>query len=203
MTDANTILSAMTVSEKRLRHTLGVAECAKKLAEKHFPRLDRKEVELAALMHDFTKEYPLEKQKELCAYYGIALSGDEIENPKLIHAKTAAAIAGDRFGLSKEACGAISWHTTGRAAMTGFEIVIYLADYIEEFREDPGCVKLREFYEKRIQKEKDPSVALLKTLVKSFDTTIKYLMEDKKTISTVTVSARNYYLRKLAERDSK
>ncbi|MBO4453401.1 MAG: bis(5'-nucleosyl)-tetraphosphatase (symmetrical) YqeK [Clostridia bacterium] len=203
MTDANTILSAMEISEKRLRHTLGVAECAKKLAATHYPRLDRNEVELAALMHDFTKEYPLEQQLELCRYYGITLSGDELANPKLIHSKTAAAIAGERFGMSKEACSAIYWHTTGRAAMTGFETVIYLADYIEEFREDPGCIKLREFYEKKLSKEKDPSLALLKTLIKSFDTTIKYLIDDKKTICTATVTARNYYVRKLSERTEK
>lgn len=197
MTTADDILSAMTISEKRLRHTLGVAECAKKLAKTHFPALDRNEVELAALMHDFTKEYTVERQQELCKYYGINLSEDERLEPKLIHSKTAAAIADERFGLSKQACSAIYWHTTGRAAMTGFETVIYLADYIEEYREDPACVKLREYYEKRVAKEKDPHIALVKTLVRSFDTTIKYLLDEGKTICGPTVTARNYYIRAL------
>ncbi|MBP5155975.1 MAG: bis(5'-nucleosyl)-tetraphosphatase (symmetrical) YqeK [Clostridia bacterium] len=197
MIRADDILSALEVSEKRFRHTLGVAECAKKLARTHFPALDIKEVELAALMHDFTKEYSIERQYELCRYYGITLSEDERLEPKLIHSKTAAAIADERFGLSKEACSAIYWHTTGRAAMTGFETVIYLADYIEEYREDAACVRLREFYEKRIAKEKDPYAALVKTLVKSFDATIKYLLESGKTICGPTVTARNYYIRAL------
>ena len=200
MTNADSILSAMTISDKRLRHTLGVAECAKKLAAVHFPNLDKNEVELAALMHDFTKEYTLDKQNELCKYYGITLSDDEKAEPKLIHSKTAAAIADERFGLSKEACSAIYWHTTGRAAMTGFETVIYLADYIEEYREDEGCVKLRNFYEKRMEKEKDPYIALVKTLVKSFDTTIKYLLDDGKIICNTTVTARNYYLKLLEQK---
>ena len=199
MTDADSIISAMTLSEKRLRHTLGVAHCAQKLASDHFPSLDLKQVELAALMHDFTKESTLERQNDLCRYYGIILTEDEIMEPKLLHAKTAAAIAADRFSLPPEACSAIFWHTTGRAAMTPFETVIYLADYIEEYRTDEGCVKLRNFYEKRMAKEKDPSVALNKTLVKSFDTTIKHLLDDGKLICSTTVSARNYYIKLLSE----
>lgn len=197
MTDANRILSSMTISEKRLKHTLGVAEAAKELAKAHFPALDLKMVELAALMHDYTKEYPAEKQFELCAHYGIELTEDEKITPKLLHAKTAAMIASDRFGLPSEVCSAIYWHTTGRAAMTPFEIVIYLADYIEEFRDDPSCIKLREFYKKAMAKELDKGTALTKTLIRSFDTTIKHLMSDERLICHTTIEARNYYIKQL------
>ena len=152
MTDANSIISAMNLSERRMKHTFGVAECAKELAKTHFPALDPKTVELAALMHDFTKEYSVERQLELCAQYGIELTDEEKENTKLIHSKTAAMIASHLFSLPSEACAAIHWHTTGRPAMTPFEIVIYLADYIEDFRDDAACVKLREFYHKAMKK---------------------------------------------------
>ncbi len=201
MLDANQILSAMTISERRLKHTLGVAEAAKELAKTHFPALDLKLVELGALMHDFTKEYSAERQLELCELYGIPLTEDERETPKLLHSKTAAMIASDRFGLPSEVCSAIHWHTTGRAAMTPFEIVIYLADYIEEFRDDPSCVKLREFYKKALAKESDKSVALTKTLVRSFDTTIKHLLSKDDIVCEATYSARNYYLRQLRAKD--
>ncbi len=200
MTDANRILSSMNISERRLKHTLGVAECAKELAKAHFPALDLKQVELAALMHDYTKEYPVEKQFELCAHYGIELTEEEKLTPKLLHGKTAAMIASDRFGLPSETCMAIHWHTTGRANMTPFEIVIYLADYIEEFRDDPSCIKLREFYQKAMKKERDKSLALLKTLVRSFDTTLKHLISGEKLIDKNTIAARNYYLKQLQER---
>lgn len=200
MTDANRIISAMTISEKRMKHTFGVAECAKDLAKAHFPALDLKSVELAALMHDFTKEYSVERQFELCALYGIELTEDEKATPKLLHAKTAAMIASDRFGLPSEACSAIYWHTTGRANMTPLETVIYLADYIEEFRDDPSCIKLREFYHKCMQKEHNRNIALLKTLVRSFDTTLKHLISDEKTIDENTIKARNHYIKQLAER---
>ena len=92
MTDANSIISAMTLSERRLKHTFGVAEAAKELAKTHFPALDLKTVELAALMHDFTKEYSFERQTALCDQFRIPLTDEEKNNPKLLHAKTAAAI---------------------------------------------------------------------------------------------------------------
>ncbi len=194
MIDANSILSSMTISERRLKHTLGVAEAAKELAKTHFPALDLKSVELAALMHDYTKEYSIERQFELCEHYGIVLTEDEKNNPKLLHAKTAAMIASDRFGMQSDACSAIYWHTTGRPNMSPFEIVIYLADYIEEFRDDPSCVKLREFYKKALTKENNKNSALLKTLVRSFDTTIKHLLAKDDVICESTFLARNFYL---------
>lgn len=197
MTDANSIISAMTLSERRLKHTFGVAEAAKEIAKNHFPALDLKAVELAALMHDFTKEYSIERQMELCDLFRIELTDEEKNNTKLLHAKTAAAIASSRFSLPSDACSAIYWHTTGRPGMTPFETVIYLADYIEEFRDDAGCIKLREFYGKAMKKEHDKTRALQKTLVRSFDTTIKYLISEEKTINVFTVEARNYYINQL------
>jgi HD superfamily phosphohydrolase YqeK len=63
----------MTISERRLKHTLGVAEAAKEIAKTHFPALDLKQVELAALMHDYTKEYPVERHLELFSLFGIEI----------------------------------------------------------------------------------------------------------------------------------
>ncbi len=200
MTDANRILTEIRVSERRLKHTMGVAECAMELAKVHFPALDQKQVELAALMHDFTKEYPAEKQYELCEKYRIELTEEEKITPKLLHAKTAAMIASDYFGLSGEICSAIYWHTTGKANMTPFETVIYLADYIEPFRDDPSCVKLREYYEKAMKRERNKTIALYKTLLKSFDTTLKHLISDEKLIDRNTIAARNHYIKLLSER---
>ena len=199
MTDANRILSSIKVSEKRLKHTMGVAVCAKELVQTHFPSLDLNTVELAALMHDYTKEFSPEKQFELCEFYGIELTEEERLAPKLLHGKTAAAIASQQFGLPKDACSAIYYHTTGRADMTPFEIVIYLADYIEEFRDDPSCVKLREFYLKNINRNCDKNAVLINTLVRSFDITLKHLIDDGRLIDRNTIGARNFYLRRLAE----
>jgi nicotinate-nucleotide adenylyltransferase len=150
-------------------------------------------------MHDYTKEFSPEKQFELCEFYGIELTEEEKLAPKLLHGKTAAAIASHQFGLPKDACSAIYYHTTGRADMTPFEIVIYLADYIEEFRDDPSCVKLREFYLKNINRNCDKNAVLINTLVRSFDITLKHLIDDGRLIDRNTIGARNFYLRRLAE----
>ena len=52
------------MSEKRFSHTLGVERCAKKLGELILP--DRiSELCAAALLHDISKEIPIEKQFEI------------------------------------------------------------------------------------------------------------------------------------------
>ena len=45
---------------------------------------------------------------------------------------------------------AVRWHTTGRAAMTPIEKVVYLADYIEPLRDFPGVDELRAETEKSV-----------------------------------------------------
>ena len=74
-----------------------------------------------------------------------ALPLDEMERNylKLLHSKTGAAVARDRFGVSDEIYNAIFYHTTGKADMTLLEKIIYLADYIEPSRSFPGVEELR------------------------------------------------------------
>ena len=68
----------------------------------------------------------------------------ELAAPKLLHAKTGAALARDLFGVSDAVFSAIRWHTTGKPDMNLLEKIIYLADYIEPGRDFPGVEKLRE-----------------------------------------------------------
>ena len=97
----------------------------------------------AAILHDITKKLDLNEQLLLCERYGIINDTSEAENAKLLHAKTGAAFARERFGVSDAVYDAIRWHTTGRAGMTLLEKVIYMADYIEPNRDFPGVEKLR------------------------------------------------------------
>ena len=199
MTDYERIRSEISLSDKRMKHTEGVIKAAEALAGRHFPFLSSEDVRVAALMHDFTKEYTLEQHREICLRWGIPMTPEDIEKPKLLHARTAAAIAEHTYGLNPEICSAVRWHTTGRPAMQPMEIVIYFADYIEENRVYPACVKLREFYEKQLGKRKDPSDALLRAVAKSFDITLQDLIENKELIDQTTVEARNYYRRLITE----
>ena len=126
---------------KRVRHVLGVEEEAIRLAGKY--GADVEKARIAALLHDCTKRLSPEEHYALCGKYGVPLDEVERAAPKLLHAKTGAAIARAVFGADSEVCDAILYHTTGRANMTVLEKVIYLADYIEPNRGFDGVDALR------------------------------------------------------------
>ena len=125
----------------RIPHVLGTEQEAVRLALRYGADADR--ARTAALLHDCTKRLEMDEQLALCAQYGIELDELEQRALKLLHAKTGAAVARDRFGVDDEIYSAIFWHTTGHADMTLLEKVIYLADYIEPTRSFPGVDALR------------------------------------------------------------
>ena len=125
----------------RIPHVLGTEQEAVRLALRYGADVDR--ARTAALLHDCTKRLEMDEQLALCAQYGIELDELEQRALKLLHAKTGAAVARDRFGVDDEIYSAIFWHTTGHADMTLLEKVIYLADYIEPTRSFPGVDTLR------------------------------------------------------------
>lgn len=123
----------------RYLHTLGVEQEAMTLAMRYGQ--DVRQARYAALLHDITK--PERNQLKLCEEYGIIPPVFESEEPKLLHALTAQSYA-RRFDLPPDTLSAIRWHTTGRAGMSAFEKILYLADYIEPFREPfDGLARLR------------------------------------------------------------
>ena len=129
------------LSARRVRHVLGVEEEAARLAERY--GADVRKARVAALLHDCTKKLGLEEQLALADRYGVVLDEEERGEVKLLHAKTGAALAREVFGADDEVCGAIFWHTTGRADMTLLEKIVYLADYIEPNRDFDGVDALR------------------------------------------------------------
>ena len=126
------------LSPKRYLHTMGTANTAKALALRY--GADIKHAETAALLHDITKE---EDQLKLCKMYDIMPTAFELSAPKVLHAKTAAALA-EELDMPPEVVSAIRRHTTGSAEMSVLDKVIYLADFIEPFRKPHhGLDKLR------------------------------------------------------------
>lgn len=105
---------------------------------------DEEKAATAAILHDITKRFKTKEQIELCEKFGIVCDEGELAAPKLLHAKTGAAMAKELFGVSDEIYEAIRWHTTGKPDMTLLEKIIYLADYIEPTRDFDGVEKLRE-----------------------------------------------------------
>ena len=126
---------------KRIPHVRGCESEAVRLAERW--GADPEEAAEAAILHDFTKRQPLPEQLRLCEKYGIIPDSLERSSEKLLHAKTAAAIAEQEFGASAAVASAIRWHTTGRAGMSLLEKIVYMADYVEPNRTFPGVERLR------------------------------------------------------------
>ena len=127
---------------KRIAHVAGCESEAVKLAMRWGE--DPETAAEAGILHDITKKLNLDEQLILCGKYDIINDNLELKSPKLLHAKTGAALARDLFGVSDRVYEAIRWHTTGKPDMTLLEKIIYLADYIEPTRDFPGVEKLRE-----------------------------------------------------------
>ena len=183
---------------KRFNHTLGVQKEAYELGMIFLPQKAEK-LAFAGLLHDITKDFNTEKQIEFCQSYGIPVNMDNIV-PKLLHSKTGCEYARRTFGaelVDDEVYSGIYYHTTGRKNMSLFETIIYLADYIEPGRTFEDCVVLRKFFYDNIENVnsyEDKLEVLRKTMVMSFDFTIKGLIDDGKQIDSDTVEARNYFI---------
>lgn len=175
--------------EKRYNHTVGVRYTAQSLAMRYGEDLER--AAYAGILHDCAKYCSGEKMLEKCQKHGIAITEVENKNPQLLHAKLGVYYARHRYGVDdEEVLSAIRWHTTGKAAMTLLEKIVFLADYIEPNRKlIPGLRQIRELA------FCDLDAAICKTL----ENTISYLQKQDKSASNAksydpnTVSAYEYY----------
>jgi len=192
-------------TEKRYRHTLAVEREAAALGEIFLPE-DKARLRAAALLHDITKIYDTEKQLKCCEEFDIIVGVEDIAAPKLFHAKTGAAVAKRDFSSYCDAdiLSAIRWHTTGRAGMSVFEMLIYLADYIEDTRTFEDCVVLRRYFYDNIAKAEtaeERAEVLRKTMIRSFDMTIGCLIGEGALVDRDTVDARNSFILRGIKKD--
>ena len=193
------VLSCM--SERRFVHTAEVEKMAVRLGELYVPeKLDV--LRVAALLHDVTKEKSSEEHFEIMKAYGVEISELDRRSPKTLHAKTAALVIPDEFPsfADDEVISCVRWHTTGHADMTLTEMLIYLADYIDESRKFDDCVFLRNYFwskEPQNMSVADRERHLFETVLLSFDMTVKSLEEEGAPISPETVDARNFVICRL------
>lgn len=129
------------LTPKRIPHVRGCEEEAVRLAVRW--GADPETAAEAGILHDITKKCNAEEQLLLSDKYDIKNCMAEKNAPKLLHAKTGAALSRDLFGVTDEVYSAIRWHTTAKPDMTLLEKIIYLADYIEPTRDFPGVEELR------------------------------------------------------------
>ena len=190
------------LSPKRFRHTAAVEDMVARLSGLYCPE-QTMQLRAAALLHDITKELPVQEQVLLCNAYGIPVDAGDLLAPKTLHARTAAAqIPVDYPAFADPLIvSAVRWHTTGHAGMTLTEKLLYLADYIDASRTFRSCVLLRRYFwgaepEKLTPQERN--TLLRETLLLSYDMTIRDLLEEGTPVAADTVEARNELLREAA-----
>ncbi len=181
---------------KRYEHTLAVEREAARLGEIYLPD-EVNRLRAAALLHDITKKLDLQEHLQICSEFGIMTGKFPEREMKLFHSKTAPAVIERDFSgyYDGEILSGVRWHTTGREGMTAFECIVYLADYIEDTRTFEDCVKLREYFYGELEKGQfSKEEVLRRTMVLSFDMTVKNLIDENSLIDMDTVSARNYFV---------
>lgn len=178
------------LKKKRVPHVLGCAETAVKLAEKYGG--DVMVARRAGLLHDVTKAIDGPDQLLLVDKYDILLSDFERGHPKLLHAKTGAAVAKYVFGESDAVVDAIYWHTTGKPDMSLMEKIIYLADYMEPTRDFPGVDRLRE----AVWEDLDRGLKM------ALEMCIAELVQENKTVCRDSGDALAFITRQLEARES-
>ena len=217
ITDINKRLYPL-LTPKRFKHTQGVASEAYRLAQRY--GLDKEKAYIAGLLHDCAKCYSSEEQLKLCKKYGVKVDKYIKEQPQLAHSFLGEKLAQDLFGVEdEEVLSSIKYHTTGKADMSMFDKVIYIADCIEPFREPyEGLEEIRSLAYKDINKamicalehtieynEKKGAVIhpLSKEALEFLKTTIvivlqRYLNDFDQNVSLIPVVSANTYARRTA-----
>ncbi|SIQ12723.1 putative HD superfamily hydrolase of NAD metabolism [Paenibacillus sp. RU4T] len=165
--------------ERRWQHVQGVISTAIVLAGRFGADPDK--AELAAILHDLAKYWPVDRMEEAIREEGADL-GILSYDKELWHAPAGAWISRRDYGVADiEVLDAVRYHTSGRAGMTLLDKVVCLADYMEPGRDFPGVEGIRELAETDLDA----------ALGAGFDSTIRFLLEKGKVIYPLTLAARN------------
>lgn len=177
------------VTKSRYEHTKRVEKESIELAKIY--GVDEKKAVIASLCHDLYKNISNEEANEIIKK--ARLGKKYIDNLNLGHSKIASYMAKKNFGIEDDdILNAISYHTTGRKAMSTLEKIIFLADYIEPKRDFENIEKIREL----------SRVDLNKTVLEILINTKKYLEgENIPFCDRDSLEALAYY-KKIVERKS-
>lgn len=170
------------LDEERYEHSLGVADCAVKLAKKY--GLNEKKAYVAGLLHDCAKCFSTGKMLRMVCE-DVKVEESEKQNYKTLHAPVSAYVAEHDFGVTdKEILSAIRWHTIGKLKMSNFEKVIFIADKIEERTREPELAN-------PIRECLNDENGLTKALLQCYRQTIKSLVDRDLKICTLTIDIYN------------
>lgn len=130
------------LSPYRFNHSMCVAERAAELAEKY--GIDTEKAYVAGILHDIMKEETPEIQRLEIEADGTLMTPLEEHNKNVYHQMSGAAFVKNHLNIDDEdIIGGIRYHTTGRAEMSVFEMIIYLADFTSADRSYPDVEEMR------------------------------------------------------------
>lgn len=130
------------LSPYRFNHSMCVADRAVELAKRN--NLDSQKAYVAGILHDIMKEESLDSQQKIIESTGYTMTAVELASPNVYHQMSGAVYVRDILGIDDEdIVGGIRYHTTGRADMTPFEMLIYLADFTSADRDYPDVDIMR------------------------------------------------------------
>ena len=186
------VKKALKEDKMRYRHTLGVADTSACLAMRY--GVDMQKAYIAGLLHDCAKCVPDTVKLEECNRYGIEVTEFEKNSLYLLHAKLGAYYAKELYHIEDASiCSAIYWHTTGHAGMTKLEEIVYIADYIEPYRnhaQNLDTIRQLAFTD------------LEKAIYQVTKDTLAYLKKKGGSIDPATMQTYEYY-QKLVEKGEK
>lgn len=140
-------LIKQSLSEHRYIHSVNVAVRARELAELN--GVDADKAYLAGILHDITKEMPYDEQEK---YMSLSPTALEKSNKLVYHQISGAEYVKSVLKITDEqVLSGIRYHTTGRADMSVFEMVIYLADLTSAERSYPDVQTVRELANKSLE----------------------------------------------------
>lgn len=172
--------------QKRLYHSICVAEQAERLARLYCPDYCEKAY-TAGLIHDIMRNSTPEEMIEIIEKGGQRLTPLEKKVTVTLHAPAGESYLRTVLGVTdEEILSAVRYHTTGRENMSLFEKIIYTADLTSEDRDYPDVNEVR------ATAEKDLDRAVLRGLAFTIEDNAKRL----RPIHPDTLNAFNY----LAER---
>lgn len=167
----------------RYDHSISVRDTAVKLASIY--KSDINKARIAGLIHDAAKNLKDKEIIDLVSNRGFEIDYVCRRSPQLLHGLAASIIAQDVMEIDdEEILNAVIYHTTGKKNMSMLEKIIYISDYVEPLRKFPGVEELRRAVE----------IDLDEALLKSFDLTIKYVIDRKQLLHLDTIEGRNYLL---------
>ena len=175
------------VTEKRLKHIVGVSETAKKYAKKL--KLNPNKAEISGLLHDCAKEFTNRQLLSLARKFKIKLDNVDLINPHVLHARVGEYIARREFKVKdKDILAGIRCHTLAEPNMSKLAMTIYLADSTEPSRDKKKSKPL-----KKIFKEE----GLEKAVLAAVNMKLLDVIERGKIVHPYTISARNWLIQKI------